>query len=134
MSDEVTMIRLYVMRGVYLLNVVVLGLDIWPTILQHEGTWSPAESAAYGLWAALSLLSVLGLRYPIQMLPLLLFQFGYKVIWLIAIALPQWDAFKSTELAQTMFIGVIVDVIAIPWLYVFRNYALRRGDRWTRKA
>jgi len=49
MANDVTIIRLYVMRFVYLLNFVVLGLDVWPTNLQHAGAWERVESAADGL-------------------------------------------------------------------------------------
>jgi len=37
---------------------------------------------------ALSLLSFLGLRYPIKMLPILLFEISWKFIWLTVIAIP----------------------------------------------
>ena len=111
-------------------SALVSGRQFFTT--REHGVLPKVRHTAFG--PRCRFLSGLGLRYPMQMLPLLLFQFGYKVIWLIAIALPQWDAFKSTELAQAMLIGVIVDVIAIPWLYVFMNYALKRGERWTRKA
>ena len=57
-----------------------------------------------------------GLRYPLQMLPLLLFQFTYEAVWLLAIAIPQWTAFKSTDLAQARLVAVVLDLIAIPWL------------------
>jgi len=50
------------------------------------------------------------------MLPLLLFQFTYEAVWLLAIAIPQWTAFKSTDLAQARLVAVVLDLIAIPWL------------------
>jgi hypothetical protein len=46
MRSEVTITRLYLMRAVYLLNFVILGLDVWPAILSHVGAWDPIESAA----------------------------------------------------------------------------------------
>lgn len=134
MSHEVSTVRLYLMRAMYLLNFVLLGFDIWSTIFNHTGEWESSKGAAYSLWAALSLLSGLGLRYPLQMLPLLLFQLIYKSIWLLVIALPDWSVYKSADLTQTMLVGVVLDLIVIPWPYVFAHYVAKRGDRWRRKA
>jgi len=134
MSNQISTSRLYVMRILYLLNFVMLGVDVWPTILNPAGAWDPVKGAAYSLWASLSLLSVLGLRYPIQMLPLLLFQFVYKVIWLAAIALPQWAGLKSMDITQAMLIGVVLDLIVIPWPFVIAKYLVQHGDRWRSKA
>ena len=39
---------------------------------------------------AMSVLALLGLRYPVQMLPILLFEAAWKVFWLTAVALPLW--------------------------------------------
>jgi hypothetical protein len=64
------------------------------------------------------------------MLPLLLLQLLYKLIWLIAVALPMWSAVRSTDLGRAMTIGVLFDVAAIPWSYVFANYVMQPGERW----
>ena len=130
MSEEVSRFRLYLMRLLYLLNFVLLGLDVWPAIINHQGAWDPVKGVAYSFWAALSALSVLGLRYPIKMLPLLLMQLFYKAVWLIAVALPQWSELRSTELTKAMAIGIVFDLIAIPWPYVLANYVKKSGDRW----
>jgi len=130
MTDDVSLLRLYLMRGVFLLNFAVLGSDVWPTLLSHPEPWDPVESAAYGFWAALSLLSLLGLMYPLKMLPILLFQFSYKAIWLLAVALPSWSAFQAIELTKIMFFGLVIDALVIPWAFVVRNYVKAPGDRW----
>ena len=133
MAGEVSTPRLYPMRAVFLLNFVVLGSDVWPVLLNHPEPWDPVESAAFSFWAALSLLSMLGLRYPVKMLPLLLFQSTYKVIWLLAVALPHWSDFQAAALTKIMVFGLIIDVLVIPWPFVFRNYIKARGDRWRGK-
>jgi hypothetical protein len=30
-------------------------------------------------------------------------------------------------------VGVVVCIIAIPWMYVWRRYVVEPGDRWGRK-
>jgi hypothetical protein len=118
------------MRLLYLLNFVMLGLQVWPAIINHQGAWDPIKGVALSFWAALSTLSILGLRYPLKMVPLLLMQLFYKAVWLIAVALPLRAAGQTTELTKTMLIGAIVDLIVIPWPYVLATYVKQRGDRW----
>ena len=134
MPQDVSMLRLYVMRFVYLLNFVLLGLDVWPALFSHPGAWDPVKGVAFSFWAALSLLSGLGLRYPLKMVPLLLLQLLYKTLWLVAVALPMWSAVRSIDLTRAMVIGVVVDLPGIPWSYVLATYVKERGDRWRQQA
>ena len=88
------------------------------------------------LWA-LSVLSILGLRYPLQMLPLLLFEMTWKAAWLLTVALPHWmRAQWSQDLGSTTFAVslVVIFLPLIPWSYVFDHYVKKSGDRWGRKA
>jgi hypothetical protein len=78
----------------------------------------------------LSLLCGLGIRYPLKMLPLLLIQLIYKSIWLIAVYLPLRSAGISTGLTKAMVMGLVGDLIVIPWPYVFANFVMKHGDRW----
>jgi hypothetical protein len=130
MSEQVSIFRLYLMRLLYLLNFVMLGLSVWPEIINHSGAWDPVKGVAFSFWAALSALSVLGLRYPLKMVPLLLLQMLYKSIWVIAVALPLWSTFRSIELTRIMGMGAVMDLIVIPWPYVIANYVKKPGDRW----
>jgi hypothetical protein len=130
MSEETSMFRLYLMRLLYALNFVMLGLSVWPELINHAGAWDPVKGVAFSFWAALSALSVLGLRYPLKMVPLLLLQMLYKSIWVIAVALPLWSTFRSIELTRIMGMGAVVDLIVIPWPYVITNYMRKPGDRW----
>ena len=130
MSEETSMFRLYLMRLLYALNFVMLGLSVWPELINHAGAWDPVKGVAFSFWAALSALSVLGLRYPLKMVPLLLLQMLYKSIWVIAVALPLWSTFRSIELTKIMAMGAVVDLVVIPWPYVIANYMKKPGDRW----
>lgn len=132
-TAAVSVFRLYALRAAYLLLIVGLGSEIWPAMIHHAKAWTLWHGVADSLLAALSALAVLGIRYPLQMLPLLFFEMLWKSIWLIAIALPLWSAHQmdadTAETVQACLMGVIFPIV-IPWPYVFVNYMKRRGDRW----
>ena len=130
MSAEISIVRLYLLRALYLMNFVFLGSGVFSTLAGHEGAWDPVKGAAFCLWGTLALLSGVGLRYPLAMLPVLLFQLIYKGLWLALIALPHWPAFESLRITDVMLIGFAVDLIVIPWPYVFASFVRKAGDRW----
>src|SRR5213083_2191613 len=112
---EVSLVRTRALRVIYLLNFVGLGLMAWPRVLGPDKPLGLMEGVAFSFWAALSALMGLGLRYPLQMLPLLLLQLSYKVVWLLAVALPlwsagQWDS-KATGLAVNFVLPVVIDLL-----------------------
>lgn len=127
---EVSLLRLYVLRAIYLLYSVGLGSAIWPEIVHHPLT---VHGVATSLLAAMTVLWALGIRYPLQMLPMFLFELVWKAIWLIAFALPLWSAHQmdadTWETVKTCFGTIIIVPIAIPWRYVFVNYVKKPGDR-----
>jgi hypothetical protein len=84
----------------------------------------------FSFWAALAVLSALGIRYPLAMLPLLFMQLFYKAFWLMAVCLPLRADGRSSGLTQGMLIGIVLDIVVIPWAYVFAHYVEKRGDRW----
>ena len=45
---------------------------------------------------AMWVLACFGLRYPLQMIPVLLFELLWKTIWLVDYGLPQWRAGVNT--------------------------------------
>jgi hypothetical protein len=86
---------------------------------------------------ALSLLAFLGLRYPLQMLPILLFELAWKFIWVAAVALPLWITNQMDPATLEVFYSclVVLFVLAvIPWRYVVRQYVMKQGDRWRSDA
>ena len=130
---EVSLFRLYLLRATYLLLVVGLGIQIWPGVLHHSLTLPLMNSVVRSLLAAVAVLALLGLRYPLQMLPLLLFEMVWKAIWLVAFALPlaqahQIDANTHETVIDTLT-GIIFPIV-IPWRYVFANYVRKSADRW----
>jgi len=130
---EVSLFRLYTLRASYLLLAVGLGVYIWPVVIHHTNELAATEGARFALLAGLGATAVLGLRYPVQMLPLLLFELVWKAIYLTAFALPLWSAHQITAAAAgdiQACLMVIVFLPLIPWRYVFAHYVLKRGDRW----
>lgn len=101
-------------------------------LCRFEEAWDPVRGAAFSLYAALSSLSALGIRYPLKMAPLLLFQLFYKVVWLVAVAVPTWPVLRGAT--REMAVGALMDVIVIPWPYVFENFVRKGGDRWGRRT
>ncbi|MFI5091689.1 MAG: hypothetical protein ACHP7P_16750 [Terriglobales bacterium] len=132
--SEVSTFRLYLMRATYLLVFVGLGITIWPGIIHHAVVGDPPPRIASSLLGAVCILAALGIRYPLQMLPLLLFDLLWKSIWLLAVALPLWAAHRmdadAWDTAQACLLGWAIFPIAIPWPYVLANYVKKVGDRW----
>lgn len=130
---EVSLVRLYTLRICYLILAVGLGLYVWPTVIHHTSDLAVAHGIQYSLLAGLGLTAVLGLRYPVQMIPLLLFELIWKTIYLLAFALPLWSAHQVTAAAADDIracLMVVIFIPLIPWHYVARHYILGPGDRW----
>lgn len=130
---EVSLLRLYLMRALYLLIAVGLAFDIWPQFVEHAKPLSLWHGVGISLLTAMSLLAVLGIRYPLKMMPLLFFELVWKAIWLIAVALPLWSAHHmdpdTAASVPECLMGVIVPIV-IPWRHVLANFAKAPGDRW----
>ena len=132
-AAEVSLPRLYFLRLGYLVIAVGLALTKWPLIINHDRPWPLFEGVETCMLVALSLLWFLGLRYPLQMLPVLLFEIAWKFIWMIAVVLPLWVSDQLDPATLTVFYACLVVVIplaVIPWRYVVAHYVRKPGDRW----
>jgi hypothetical protein len=126
--------RLYLLRAMYLLLAVGLGLSIWPSIVFPPVAAADSKTVVRALLGAVGALASLGLLHPLRMIPLLLFELLWKTIWLLAFALPLWignalDA-NSTANACECLAGVVLVILATPWDYVVRTYVRGAGDPW----
>ena len=135
--NDVSIFRLYLLRAMYLLIGVGLALTIWPHIVAPTSLVAGPDSVIRALLGALAPMCLLGLRYPLRMLPLLLFELLWKLIWVVASALPMWlgpglDQYASDTLFATLM-GVVLVPIVLPWGYVFEHYIKAPGDRWRRR-
>ena len=131
---EVSSFRLYLLRAMYLLVVVGLGIVLWPDIIHHSKPWGLMGGTVMCMLAAFSIMCAVGLRYPLQMLPVLLWEIVWKTMWLGIVALPQWLAGHVDQAVQGQVFAcafVVLVYIAVPWRYVWSHYVLKQGDRWT---
>jgi hypothetical protein len=94
---QVSLLHLYALRATCLLLIVGLGIGIRPGIIHHEKAWQLMQGVVCCCLAAVSVLALLGLRYPLQMLPLLFFELVWKSIWLIVVAVPLWSAHQQMD-------------------------------------
>ena len=130
-NGEPSLLRLYVLRAVSLIFVVSFCFGTLPRLINHAPT---ERGMILAILAGLWVMAAIAIRYPLQMLPIFLFEFAWKSIWLLAFGLPQWlSGVGSPRLSRDLLeIGAIPFLIAlvIPWGYVWRHYVIEPGDRW----
>jgi hypothetical protein len=130
---EVSPARLWAMRAMYLVMAAGIGATVWPSIVSHGSGVPRMTGVALALLGTIGLLSLLGLRHPLRMVPLLLFELCWKAIWLAAFALPRWlegdldEAMRGTVFDTSL--GAVL-ILVIPWRYVWANYVTGAGDPW----
>lgn len=132
-NTDLSLPRLYALRFSYSLLAFFLAIEAWPVVLNHDASWKGMESLFYCVLAAISLLAFVGLRHPVTMLPLLLFESAWKLIWLAAVALPAWLSDQMDDETwgyTTSCLLVVIFLAAVPWPYVYRQYVLTPGERW----
>ena len=130
-ESGVSLARLYVLRAMYLVLAIGGGIAFLPQLIGHEPT---ARGVIPSMLAGMWLLACFGLRYPLQMLPILLFELAWKTIWLVDFGLPQRMAGVNTPVFQDDFkmiaLGPLIFILVIPWGYVYRHYLKKPGARW----
>ncbi len=136
--SEVSTLRLYLLRAMYVFMFVGLVLARWPAILNPPPGLSNAGSVVGSVLFALSLLALLGIRYPVKMLPLLFFEFLWKFVWLLGWGIPSFfsEQALSPEAQETLIsvlVGVVLVPLVMPWGYVFKQYVQAPGDPWRKQ-
>jgi hypothetical protein len=130
-AHEVSLARIYVLRATYLLLVIGLGGMVVPEVVSHPLI---SRGVIPSLLGAVWVLAFIGLKHPLEMLPLLMFEFAWKSMWMVAYGLPQWSAGQlPPTFAEDSFnigFGVILMPLVIPWGYVYRHYLKQSGARW----
>lgn len=132
---NVSILRLNVLRAYYALMAFGTMALFWPDLISHTNAWGVDTGAQYSLLAALSPLSLLGIRYPLKMIPVILFEFLWKALWLVFVVVPLWSNDAMTEnIWANVFavsIAIILTPIVLPWRYVLNQYAHAAAEPWT---
>ncbi len=132
-TPEVSLFRLYLLRALYLVVVVGLGVVLWPSVIHQSRPWELMEGVSACMLAAFSALCVLGLRQPMRLLPMLLWELLWKSIWLVDVVLPKWwtgQLDDPTWAIAVTCLPVLVFPFIIPWRYVFNQYVRQPAERW----
>ena len=121
-------IKIYVLKLFFALMFLFVAKDAWSELINHKGDWNPQIAIAWCAMAAYTTLSGLGIFNTLKMLPIMLFMFFYKGLWLFFVAYPLWshDKLEGSE-AQgwaQIFVLIIVPIIFTPWKYVFKTFVL----------
>lgn len=126
--------RLNLMRVGYLFMGAGLLLVKWPLIISGTVATLPVyEGVVAVLLCAMSVLAFLGLRHPVAMLPVLVFEVGWKLLWMAAVGIPNLAAGDSNPQFMSVFVNVCFGVVVLavtPWDYVWKRYVRAAGDPW----
>ncbi len=133
-STRLAVWQLNLLRVGFLVMGVGLAVIKWPLLFSHA-PWGLAEGTKECLLIAMSFVALLGLRYPQRMLPILLFEVTWKLLWLGVVVLPlvihgQLDTATRNQAGTILWVVVIIAVI--PWRHVLTAYVLTPGEPWRR--
>ncbi len=129
--------RLNLMWVGYAFMGVDLAVVRWPDVIGYARSTPLYEGVVAVLLTAMSLLAVLGLRYPVRLPPILLFESLWKLIWLSVVALPavvSGDVDQATSEVIVTYSLVVVILAVVPWRYVWQRYLVAKGEPWRRAA
>lgn len=129
-----SLLRLHLLRGCYLLLLVGLSIQIVPDLFGPVVTMPLMDGVVTAMLSALAALSILGLFAPIFMLPLLWFELGWKLIWVLFVALPRWQTSTMDEATMEVLFAcafVVPFVFIVPWRYAITRYSSALDPWWT---
>jgi hypothetical protein len=124
--------RVNLMRVGYALMGLGLAVVEWPMVPDARAL-PLFKGVVVCILTAMSLLALLGLRHPVRLLPVLLFEAAWKVLWLLAVAAPtaaagDVDDDMSRVISSCALVVVVLAVI--PWRHAWRQYVSTPGDPW----
>lgn len=124
--------RINLLRLSYLIMAGGMGSIIVPAFLHHK-PWEFTHGVMNSMLLAMVVLALLGLRYPLKMLPLIFWEMAWKIIWLGAIAYPAWrNGTMDADMQANLFPCALVAIflVIVPWDYVWRNFVTAKSERF----
>jgi hypothetical protein len=118
-------LRLTLLRLCYAVLVAGLSLRYAPVFLDGLHNLPRMDGVVVALLSTMGLLAVAGLFSPLRMLPLLVFEIAWKLIWVSAVALPKWlDGSLDEGFLSTIFNCAVAlpFVVIVPWRFVVSTY------------
>ena len=130
---EVSLLQLYLLRLLYVIWAAGLFVRVGPRFFPADLSQPVMNTVVNSVLIGLAMTALIGLRYPLRMLPLMLFEVMWKTVWLVSIGLPLWArdelGAQHIEVMKTI-LTVVVFPLVIPWGYIFRHYITAPDDRW----
>ena len=132
--SHVSPLRMYLLRAMYLLIVIGNALTVAPSIIAPATSVADAHSVVHSMLGALMLLSLWGLRYPLLMLPILLWELVWKSLWMFNFASRMWLAGGLDEYAKgvavAVTLGLVLTPLVLPWGYIAQRYLRQPAESW----
>ncbi len=132
-TGDIALWRLYLLRAGYLLIAGGMGSQLWSVYLDPHKPWTLSHGVMNAMLLSLVLLSILGLRYPLKMLPLLFWEMTWKAAWLLTVALPAWQSgTMNADISETTFECSLIAIFLfiLPWHYIWRTFVAARAERF----
>lgn len=129
---ELPLWRLNLLRVGYLVMGGGLAVVKWPLLFDHA-PWSLAEGTVECMLVAMSVLALMGLRHPVRMLPILLFEVAWKLTWLGVVALPLWmdgTLGGATRTQAGSVLWVVIVIAVVPWRHVLAKFVFSSAEPW----
>ncbi|OHU86682.1 MULTISPECIES: hypothetical protein [Pseudoalteromonas] len=124
--EDIGKVKLYLLRAMYIFIFVGLGLSNTPEAISEMGVSTDSYTVINAMLMGFMLMSLLGAFYPLKMLPILMFELLWKILWLALFALPMYLNAGLDEyaigVAFACIIGVVLTPIVLPWRYIINTY------------
>ncbi len=137
-NDHVSPLRLNILRAYYALIAFGTSAVFWPDLLHHTHDWGIRNGAQYSLLGALAPLALVGLRHPLKMLPIILYEFLWKALWFIFVVAPLYASDRMTDIVWSNVVAcgvaIVLTPIVMPWRFFWQNYVSAPAETWRSRA